>query len=460
MHSPLLLAFALSALVVSAAARAETATPSSVTAPPAETIQLANGLRVLLAPDPSARLVSIVVSYAAGAADDPNGRRGLAHLAEHIVARRTQHIAHPMRTLESAGGWRFNATTSIDATTYFESIPPERLETALWLESDRMGYVAGCLTRTTLEEEREVVRIENRDRTVDGMLGTVWATVVHEMFPGWHPYSTANDGAADLDSIDERDVRAFLETWYTPRNATLAVAGRFDREATLALIRRYFEALPSAAPPSRPALPKWETPAMQLAVTAAVPGSQVLVAWRTPALGEKDDAALDLAAAMLSGRGNARLERSLVATQLATAVQARQKSQRRESVFYIRATLAPGASPEELAQAVQATINGLARDVTAVELERSKRLWRDAAAASIETPWGRASRLVTLAKLGAKSGPEFDWGFERYEGIGVSDVATAVSKWLGPAHRIAMSIVADRAAPRSGSLVARDTVSQ
>jgi zinc protease len=459
MRTPLAAALTFLALLASASAHGETAAPPAAPPLPVKMLLLANGLRVFLAPDPSARLVSLVVSYAAGAGDDPNGRRGLAHLVEHMVTKRTKHIEHPARVLESAGGWRFNAATSLDSTTYFESLPPERLETALWLESDRMGYAADAVTRASVEEEREVVRNEDRDRTVDGMLVTVGESVSHALFPNWHPYSISADGAADLDDLGEQDVRAFLRTWYTPSNATLAIAGRFDCDATVALVKHYFEALPSVAAPTRPPLPDWNTPSLQLVVAAPVVGDRVVVAWRTPAFGERDDAALDLVAALLSGRGNVRLERSLVAKQLATATGARQLSQRLASTFYVSVEVAPGADPGVVDHAIQTTIDELAQNLTAAELDRAKRLLRDSAVGSLESTWGRAGRLVSLAKAKKDWLRASDWGLDTYDQLNERDVRRVISTWLGRTHRVSTAVFANRAAPRRGSLLARDSVS-
>jgi zinc protease len=413
---------------------------------------------VLLAPDPSARLVSVTVSYAAGLADDPNGRRGLAHLVEHVVAERTKHIERTFRPLERAGGWRFNANTQPDATNYFESLPPERLETALWLESDRMGYAAEALTGESFASARELVRSEDRLHTIDGTLTTVATSIDHALYPDWHPYSSVSEGAADLDSIRADDVRAFIETWYSPRNATLAIAGRFDRDRTVALVKHYFESLPSPEVPVRPRLPPWTRRGVELAISAPVPSNQVLLAWRTPAYGEKDDAALDLAAVILAGAGNERFERTLVAQHLATTVLARQRSERDESVFWVIANAAPGAPPGALIDAIQKTIDEVGLDVTAAEVERARHMWRNEALRRLETPWGRGSRLVSLAKAGVEPEPSFDWGFRWYEGIGSPDVAKCVATWLREAHRVAATVFSSRGSPGRGTLVVRQEV--
>jgi zinc protease len=342
---------------------------------PAETVVLSNGLRVMLAPDPHATLTSVRASYNVGAADDPNGLRGLAHLSEHMVAAQTKHLQGALHLLAASGASHFNATTSLDSTFYFETVPPERLETALWVESERMGYAAEVVTEARVVAERPVVHNEELERRTDGLLGAVWAFPQHELFPGWHPYSTVSDGDFDFDSIHATDVQAFLSTWYTPRNAVLAIAGRFDRESTLALVRRYFESLPSPQPPVRPTLRTWTTEGARLVVAASALRDQVVVEWRTPSFGAQDDAALDFASMMLSGPGNTRLRRALVDTNLASSVSTREASHRAASVFWVSATCAPGKQSDVVLRAIQDTVDALATSVTNEDVARARAAW-------------------------------------------------------------------------------------
>jgi zinc protease len=460
------LAVAVAAVVTSASspARADGPLPSSLPAGfpalPAETVVLSNGLRVLLAPDPHARLVSIEVAYRAGSADDPNGKRGLAHVVEHFVTRRTLHIADPERTMESAGGSGFNARTSLEQTTFVVTVPPERVETALWLESDRMGFAGTALDERTLREEREVIRNEDRDRTVDGVAAAVGAYANLELYPDWHPYSAGADGAADLDAIGLADVRAFLRTWYSPANATLAIAGRFDRDKVVALVNRYFGSLASSPPPARPGFPPSESRCVLLAVQAPTLGDQIVVEWRTPAYGEQDDAALDLVARILDGPGNERFQRELVATHFVKSIWARQASSDRGSVFSVVAVAAPGVNAGLVVDRMQAVIDDLSHNVTAEELERARGIWRENALAALETTWGRAGRLVSLSKRERTPGPDFDWGFRTYEGVLARDATRVAGHWLSLDHRVATVLLSNRAAPRQGILVRREEVSR
>ncbi len=425
---------------------------------PSETIRLPNGLKVLLAPDPRARLASVMVSYAAGAADDPDGLRGLAHMVEHLVANGTKHVRDSTLAIEAAGGCRFNATTTLDATRYFESVPPERLATALWVESDRMGYAEDAVTEERVNSQRATVENEERERNRDGTLAALGSITNREIFPDWHPYAALPEGVTDTARIRAKDVLAFIHTWYMPANATLAVAGAFDRDATVDAITRYFGRLPSRSVPTRPVLPEWESTGAWLLVHAPVQNDRLVFAWRTPAAGSKDDAALDLVASALAAPGNRRLTPALIATHLATTVSARQQSERDASVFFVVVAAEPGADLERIVTATQDTIRDLARSATEEEAARARNFFRDAALGDLETTWGRASLLVATSQMGDEPGPHFDWGIGSRSALDPHDISRVAEAWLVPRRRVVTVVVADRWAPIRGVLVRRDAV--
>jgi predicted Zn-dependent peptidase len=439
-------------------ARSAAAQPVDPFALPAETLRLPNGLTVLLAPDPHARLVSVEVDYRTGAADDPDGLRGLAHMVEHIVASRTRHVPDIIRALEEAGACHFNAVTRLDQTRYFESVAPERLMTALWIESDRMGYAADAVTEERVTAQRATLANEGREHNRDGTLAALGPITVHELFPAWHPYAALADGETDVDRIRARDVIAFIQTWYSPANATLAIAGAFDRAKTVEAIARYFGSLPSTPPQARPALPGWVTPAAWLFVHAPMVSERLVLAWRTPAYGEDDDAALDLVASALTGQGNVRLTQALIATHLATGFRARQQSERAASVFWIDIHLEPGADPDRVVRATQGAIDDIAVSLTADELVEARDVWRYATQIAIEVPWGRALLLGSWDRIGDDPGPGFEWGNGRREALDAHRVSAAAGKWLGASHRVVTMVSSDPSAPIRGVLVRRDEV--
>lgn len=443
----------LAALLATRAARAQTSPPWNL---PAETIRLSNGLTVLLAPDPHAHVTSVAVDYGAGSADDPSGLTGLAHMATQLASTHTKHVADAIRELEAAGGCQFNATTTPDTTSYFESVPPERLQTVLWLESDRMGYAADTVTDDVVDRTRSVLANEDRDRHADAMFGEVGSFTQHVLFPAWHPYARVLGEADELDRIHARDVRAFLHTWYSPSNATLAIAGAFDRDATVDLVRRYFGTLPSAPVPIRPHLPDWTTTHAGLLVVAAVPLDTVYVSWRTPPNGSRDDAALDLAATALAGAANRRFEPSIIAAHLAIQVTARQGSMREGSVFVVAATLAPSGNVRRVVDTLQETVDDFSRSKAAEEIAAAVELRRKGLVSILETPFARASKLESLHRIGLDPGAAFDWGLARYTSVDPHEVTSAVSRWLTRAHRVVTVVLANREAPMHGILVSRE----
>jgi zinc protease len=454
MGSRVLVAALLAVVCLEVPANAQLVDPFAL---PTERIVLPNGLKVLLAPDPRARLASVVVSYAAGTADDPDGLRGLAHLTEHLVANRTTHVHDALRELVTAGVSDMNAATTIDRTTYFETLPPEHLPTALWIESDRMGFASGALSDARVDAERPVVANEMRDRTRDTSLAAVGPILVRELFPPGHPYMMSLDDGDDLDHIDARDVRAFLLTWYQPSNATLAIAGAFDRDATLALVNRLFAPLPSTASPARPVLPDEPALGAWVRIHASAVDDHIRFAWRTPPLGTRDDAALDIVAAILTGPGG-RLARRLTAQHLVKSVTARQVSMLRDSVFVIEATLTAGADVDQVIRETQAAVEQITLTATGQETERAQEFYRRRILEMMEPSSGRAQLLVDAEMSGEPAGAGFAWGLRLRETIGAAEVAMAAATHLIPRRRVVAVVYADRRAPVRGVLVHRESV--
>lgn len=439
-------ACAVSLAVVSLAVRIGHAETPPRSAPSAESITLANGLRVLLAPDPSARLVSVNVEYAAGSADDPDGLHGLAHVTEHLTFVRTTHASGLLGQLFASGASYINGTTTPDATTYYETMSPERLDVALWLESERMGYVGAAVTDAAVDAQRAVVGNELRQLHSDQ--GYAVASTA-ALYPAWHPYAYENADDTDLDRIRAVDVRAFLRTWYVPANATLAIAGRFDRDAAVATVSRYFGAIPNTTPPLRPTLPDSTPAPTAIAVSTYTDASSVVLAWRTPAMGTTDDLALDLVAEALAGPDNELLGPMLVDAHLATSVSAHQLSKREGSMFVVSATLLPGSSEARVLAAMESALAKLSRRAFPTEDRRVHRRLREELAGARETTWGRAAVLQSLAARGALPKPGFDWGAHLYDAVDAAAIARAAQQWLGAEHRVTTVVVADPKAWRT-----------
>jgi zinc protease len=248
--------------------------------------ELANGMRVVVAPDLSLDEVTVVVHYAVGSADDPEDKDGLAHLVEHLMFDGSEHVGRGdyARWIARVGGESISATTSLDSTNYMATVPPEQLALVFWLESDRLGFLSRRLDEQTLQRERAIVTDEARDRDLDRPFAAVRSAGLNKIFPEWHPYHRDYYPSASP-HITLDDVRAFLRTWYSPRNATVIVVGRVEEPVVLALAEKYFADLPGARPPDRPALPgQWRVGNQRVDVTAHSSHDEVTFMWTAPAL--------------------------------------------------------------------------------------------------------------------------------------------------------------------------------
>ena len=222
------------------------AKPLVVPVLPYEKYTLPNGLEVILYENHKLPLVALDLWYHVGPVDEKAGRTGFAHLFEHMMFEGSEHVgekAH-IKYVEGAGASDINGTTDYDRTNYFETLPSNQLELGLWLESDRMGFLLETLDRAKLTNQRDVVR--NELRQDDGMPYTLADEEVgHLLFPKTHPYYGNVIGShADVEAARLNDVRDFFSHYYTPNNASIAIAGDFDRAKVKALVDKYFGPIP------------------------------------------------------------------------------------------------------------------------------------------------------------------------------------------------------------------------
>jgi zinc protease len=219
---------------------------------PYEKYRLSNGLTVLFIPTEQKNLVEVNVKYRVGSADEQPHKTGYAHLFEHMMFEGSQHVAsgQHIKMVTDAGGYS-NASTSQDVTNYFEKVPNNHLEQVLWLEADRMGFLLPAITQTNLNNQREVVFNERRQRR-NQPYGRVPEQVLATLHPASHPYAHAPIGSvADLEQASLADVRDFYNTWYVPNNAVLTIAGDFNSAQARTWISRYFGAIPAKPLPRR-----------------------------------------------------------------------------------------------------------------------------------------------------------------------------------------------------------------
>jgi len=346
-----------------------------------EKYTLPNGLDVILSQDHRVPLVGVDVWYHVGPAYEAPGRTGFAHLFEHMMFQGSKHVpgdSH-FRLLEGAGGTGLNGTTSFDRTNYFETVPANQLELALWLESDRMGFLLDEVDQAKLTNQQDVVRNERRQSTENAPYGIVQEAMFQALFPSGHPYHGVVIGShADIQAAKLEDVRSFFKQYYAPNNASLAVAGDFDKAATKKLIEKYFGSLkrgPAIPPVTAKTAPI--TSEKRQVVQDNVQLPRVYMAWVTPSFYKDGDADGDIAGSILGGGRSSRLYKKLVyEKQLAQNVSASQYSLMLGSVFSIEATARPGHTAEEIEAAIDEELNRVRAElVTSSEIDRARNVF-------------------------------------------------------------------------------------
>jgi zinc protease len=343
-----------------------------------ERYKLDNGLEVILSEDHRLPLVAVNLWYHVGAVNETAGRTGFAHLFEHMMFEGSKHVPGSSHAhyLEAAGASDFNGTTSFDRTNYYETLPSNQLELALWLESDRMGYLPDKLDQANLSNQQDVVRNERRQSYENAPYGIASEAVFHQLFPKDHPYYPMVIGShADIQAAKLEDVRNFFKLYYTPNNASLAIVGDFDPAKTRELVEKYFGPLkPGPEVPHVKVATPPITSERRTVVQDNVQLPRVYVAWLTSPIFKPGDAEADIAANTLGGGKSSRLYKKLVyEKQLALDVDADQQSLMVNSVFQIQATARPGVKPEDLEKAINEELEKFrASGPTAEEMLRAR----------------------------------------------------------------------------------------
>jgi zinc protease len=409
---------------------------------------LENGLDVLVHEDHGVPIVAVNVWYHVGSKNEVPGRTGFAHLFEHLMFEGSQHYDrgyfHPLQEAGAA----LNGSTNADRTNYWEVVPTNALDLALWMESDRMGYLLPALTDAKFENQRDVVLNERRQNYENRPYGMAGMAIVAALYPPTHPYHWLTIGASDdLRAARIEDVRAFFQRYYHPRNASLALAGDIDTTVAIGLADRYFGEIPGAPRPAPVRLESSTLPAdeIRLVLEDRVELPRLYLAWHSPALFADGDAELDLVAELIANGKTSRLYRALVYEQrIATEVAASQNSREAGSFFQIVATAAPGRSLAEVERGISRELASLIdRGPTAGELERCL--------AQAEAHF--IFRLQTVGGFGGKSDQlnayntflgnpgYFERDLMRYRAATVEALRAAAALYLVPRHGVVLSVV-------------------
>jgi zinc protease len=440
---------ALTSLILLAGALADQPAPTI----PFEKYELDNGLDVILAEDHSIPFVQVNIWYDVGSKDEVAGRTGFAHLYEHLMFQGSaHHDTEYFQPLESVGA-SINGTTSFDRTNYFEGVPAEYLPLALWLESDRMGWLLPALTQEKLDNQREVVRNERRQRYENTPYGEVWVWLFENLYPEGHPYHVPTIGRhEDLEAATLEDVTAFFNTWYAPNNATLTICGDFDPAEAKALVQQYFGEIPRgeevrSVTTAEAAL----TEEIVVHKTDDVPHPRLWIAWISPALYASGDAELDIVSTLLADGKDSLLYRTLVLDkQLAKDVEAYQYSARLHGQYIIEATPAEGHTTDELLAEIDALLAGLRADgPDPDEVSVAVLNWEARFFDGLQTISSKANMLNSYNTFTGDPG-FITADLERYRGVTAASVSEALSTWLPADRRVVLHVTPEAATPEAG----------
>jgi zinc protease len=407
---------------------------------------LDNGLQVIVHEDHRCPIVAVNLWYHVGSKNERPGRTGFAHLFEHLMFEGSQHHdTGYFQPLQEVGG-QLNGSTNGDRTNYWEVVPTSALDTALWMESDRMGFLLPALTQAKFENQRDVVLNERRQNYENRPYGLAPMAILAALYPPDHPYHWLTIGVPeDLHAASLDEVRAFFAAYYHPGNASLALAGDVDSTRAFDLARRYFgdiQAGPAVAPVCPPGVTLPGECRLLLEDRVELP--RVYLSWHTPGLFHRDDAEMDLLVDVLTSGKSSRLYRTLVYEQrIATEVAAIQNSRETSGFFQVIATAAPGRTLGELTSAIDGELGRItASGPTDDELQRAEVQFEVQFVFGLQNVGGFGGKSDQLNAYNMFLGDPgwFDRDIARYRDATVGSVRAAAARYLVPG-RVVLSIV-------------------
>lgn len=443
-------------------ASAQAAAPALRAAPVSELVRevdipytkftLPNGLTVLVHEDHKAPVVAVSVWYNVGSKDEPAGKTGFAHLFEHLMFGGSENAPGsyftPMRNM---GATDMNGTTWFDRTNYFETVPTPALEQALFLESDRMGYMLGAISQETLDLQRGVVQNEKRQGD-NQPYGLFEYAQLEALFPDGHPYRHSTIGSmADLDAASMQTVRDWFRSNYGPNNSILVLAGDITPEKARELTQKYFGPIPAGPVnnPAQAAVPTLPAPVRQT-MHDRVSNTRINISWAVPGLTDPDLVPLSVGASVLGGLASSRLDNELVrGDQTAVAVSSSVSDFQRVSIFDIQADVKPGEDPAAVEQRILGILNGLiANGPTQDEINRVATQYLANRIKGLEQVGGFGGKAVALAEGQLYAGdPEFyKKTLAAYASVTPAQVQAALQKWLTRPSFTAVTLPGEREA--------------
>ncbi|MFN0157039.1 MAG: M16 family metallopeptidase [Bacteroidota bacterium] len=409
-----------------------------------EQYKLDNGMTVLLHEDHSAPVAAVVVMYHVGSKNEKLMRTGFAHLFEHMMFQGSQYVGDDQhfKALQEVGA-NINGTTNTDRTNYYEVVPSNHLELALYLESDRMGFLLPAMTQEKLDNQRDVVKNERRQSYDNQPYGTAWEKTAKALYPEGHPYSWPTIGSMDdLSAASLEDVKEFFRIYYAPNNACIAVAGDFTPAQVKEWIQKYFGEFEKGTEIVRPDMqPVTLTEEKRLVFEDKVQLPRLYLSWPSASMNTREDAVLDVLTDILTAGKNSRLHKTLVYDrQVAQSVSAYQYGMEIAGQTGIEVTAKPGKTLSEMETVVNEELERLLKDgVTAKEIQTSINNKEAQLINSRATVLGKANSLATYFTLTGNAN-NFNTELERFKGI-TPDEVLAVAKKVYGAPKVVMSFV-------------------
>jgi zinc protease len=460
--------FALPIVITILLSTPATAADSAAPKPPdlaVEAYALSNGLKVALHRDPLIPHVTVVVAYHVGSKNEKAGRTGFAHFFEHMMFRGTKNVPNYDIPLQEAGATS-NAFTNQDMTVYFETVPSNFLERALYLEAERLAFLPSALEQAKFDTEREVVKNERRQSYENRPYGLDAEAILAAVFPAGHPYSWSVIGSMDdLDRATLDDLKAFFAEFYHPANATLCLAGDFDPAAAKALIEKYLGPLASGPKPKAVTVPPAPAKDQKLVRFDRVELPRVYWTWPSIAADDPDAPALDLLARVLVGGETSRLHRELVLKRrVSSDVSGGSTAWESAGRFSISSTAVSGAKADEALKEIESAFDAAVREIkanppTADEVARALARFETSSYARLTSP---LSRAVTLATGFAQKGNprHYQQEFTRYYRVVPADLSRVAGKYLTPEKTVVWTQPISPGHPRSEAAKAAPSPSE
>jgi zinc protease len=427
-----------------------------------EKFTLPNGLDVILHQDATLPLVAVNVWYHVGSKDEETGKTGFAHLFEHIMFEGSKHHnSSHFEPLQQVGA-SLNGSTDTDRTNYWENLPSNYLELALWLEADRMGFLLDALDQRRFDIQRDVVKNERRQSYENRPYGIAELRLQSALYPPPHPYHWPTIGFhEDLDAATLEDVRAFFRRFYSPSNASLAIAGDFQQEETRNLVERYFGDLaPSPALPRARRTDSLLQGHADITLYDKVLLPRVYLAWPTVPRFHEDEAALSILAAILGSGKSSRLHRSLVhERRIAQSVSAFQDAEEVAGDFLVEVTAAADHTAGEMQQAAQAEIERMRQQQpSSEEMARTKNMieWHHVRQRTRIGGFGGKANLLNSFNVFAQDPELVNSDLERYLAVQPEDVRRVADTYLAD-RRVQLVVLPEPARHRSTATIDRST---